>query len=284
MNLESGMFDLQSEILKINNTRPGMPLVMGILNVTPDSFSDGGLFVDQKTIEARVVQLIEEGVDIIDVGGESTRPGALEVPLEVELQRVIPVIEWIKSNFNVPVSIDTYKTEVMSQAITKGIDIVNDVNALQSQGALELVAKAGVSVCLMHKKGNAKNMQDSPAYVDVVSEVMEFLLDRASICEAAGVNRSRIFLDPGFGFGKDLKHNTALFNEMSNFVELPYPLLVGVSRKRMIGEILDNVPVDERLIGSVAAALLAGMKGASIVRVHDVKPTIDALRVVAQLL
>lgn len=278
------MFDLQSEILKINITRPGMPLVMGILNVTPDSFSDGGLFVDQKTIEARVVQLIEEGVDIIDVGGESTRPGALEVPLDIELQRVIPVIEWVKSNFDVPVSIDTYKTEVMSQAITQGADIVNDVNALQSQGAMDVVAKTGVSVCLMHKKGTAKTMQDSPVYGDVVSEVKKFLLDRASICEAAGIDKSRIFLDPGFGFGKDLKHNIALFNELSEFVELPYPLLVGVSRKRMIGEMLDNVPVQDRVSGSIAAALLAGMKGAKIVRVHDVKPTLDAFRVVAQLL
>ena len=260
-----------------------MPLVMGVLNITPDSFSDGGCFVDQQIIESRIVQMINEGVDIIDVGGESTRPGAAKVSLDVELQRVIPVIEWIKSRFDIPVSIDTYKTKVMAEAIAKGVDIVNDVNALQSDGALQAVSASDVSVCLMHKKGEPETMQQAPIYMDVVAEVTDFLLGRAKACESAGIEKNRIILDPGFGFGKTLTHNTQLFSEMNKFVELDYPLLVGVSRKRMIGEILDDAPVEARLHGSVAAAVLAGMKGATIVRVHDVAPTVEALKVVARL-
>jgi len=277
------MFDLQEEIQKSNFTRPGMPLVMGILNVTPDSFSDGGNFLDKSAIESRVAQIIAEGVDIIDVGGESTRPGADKVSLELELQRVIPVIEWIKAHYDIPVSIDTYKTEVMQQAVAAGADIINDVNALRSKGAVELVAKLGVSVCLMHKQGEPENMQMAPEYNDVVKEVKEFLLTRAQVCEKAGIAKNKIILDPGFGFGKTLEHNTLLFTDLSEFVELDYPLLVGVSRKRMIAELLDNAPLEKRIYGSVAAAALAGMKGAAIVRVHDVGPTVDALKVIAHL-
>ena len=277
------MFDLHDEMLKVNATRPGMPLVMGILNVTPDSFSDGGIYVNQQIIESRVLQMIEEGVDIIDIGGESTRPGAEKVSLEVELQRVIPVIEWIKSRFEIPISIDTYKTEVMAEAISRGVDIVNDVNALQSEGAMQIVAKSDVTVCIMHKKGCPEDMQNAPEYGDVVIEVQDFLLSRAQACEAAGISKNKIIIDPGFGFGKTLAHNTQLFNELSDFIELDYPLLVGVSRKRMIGEMLDNAPVERRLHGSVAAAVLAGMKGASVVRVHDVAPTVEALKVISQL-
>ncbi|WP_040728177.1 dihydropteroate synthase [Thiomicrorhabdus sp. Kp2] len=277
------MFDLHDEILKVNVTRPGMPLVMGILNVTPDSFSDGGNYVNQQIIESRVLQMIEEGVDIIDIGGESTRPGAEKVSLEVELQRVIPVIEWIKSRFEIPISIDTYKTEVMAEAISRGVDIVNDVNALQSEGAMQIVAESDVTVCIMHKKGCPEDMQNAPEYGDVVIEVRDFLLDRAQACEAAGISKNKIIIDPGFGFGKTLAHNTQLFNELSDFIELDYPLLVGVSRKRMIGEMLDNAPVEKRLHGSVAAAVLAGMKGASVVRVHDVASTVESLKVISQL-
>ncbi|GAB6069876.1 dihydropteroate synthase [Thiomicrorhabdus hydrogeniphila] len=277
------MFDLQEEMQKSNFTRPGMPLVMGILNVTPDSFSDGGDFLDKAAIESRVAQIIAEGVDIIDVGGESTRPGADKVSLELELQRVIPVIEWIKAHYDIPVSIDTYKTEVMKQAVAAGADIINDVNALRSEGAVELVAKLGVSVCLMHKQGEPENMQMAPEYNDVVKEVKEFLLTRAQVCEKAGIAKNKIILDPGFGFGKTLEHNTLLFTDLSEFVELDYPLLVGVSRKRMIAELLDNAPLEKRIYGSVAAAALAGMKGATIVRVHDVAPTVDALKVIAHL-
>lgn len=277
------MFDLNKELKKINFARPGMPLVMGILNVTPDSFSDGGDFLDKKAIESRVAQMIAEGVDIIDVGGESTRPGAEKVSLNIELQRVIPIIKWIKENYDIPVSVDTYKTEVMQQAVIVGADIVNDVNALQSEGAVELVAKLGVSVCLMHKQGEPENMQMAPEYNDVVKEVKDFLLARANVCVNAGIAKDKIILDPGFGFGKTLQHNTELFTELSEFVELDYPLLVGVSRKRMIAELLDDAPLDKRIYGSVAAAVLAGMKGASIVRVHDVAPTVEALKVVAHL-
>jgi len=282
--LVTNMYDLSEAIQKINLSRPGMPLVMGILNVTPDSFSDGGEFLNQKSIEARVAQIIAEGADIIDIGGESTRPGAKKVPLAIELERIIPVIKWIKSNFDIPVSVDTYKTQVMQQAIDGGADIINDVNALQSEGAVELVAKRGVSVCLMHKQGSPADMQAAPKYNDVITDVKDFLLERARVCEKAGIAKNKIIIDPGFGFGKTLTHNTQLFTELSEFVDLDYPILIGVSRKRMIAELLDNAPVDKRVYGSVAAAVLAGIKGVSIVRVHDVAPTVEALKVVAHLL
>jgi dihydropteroate synthase len=277
-------FNLQEAHNKSAAAKPGMPLVMGILNVTPDSFSDGGLYQEMDAIQQQVRQMVDDGVDIIDVGGESTRPGAEAVPLEVELNRVIPVIRWIAKNVNVPISIDTYKPEVMRQAIEAGAAIVNDVNALLEEGALEVVAKAGVSVCLMHKKGTPQTMQDAPEYENVVAEVTEFLGSRAQACIDAGIAQEKIILDPGFGFGKRLTHNTELFSELMELNELGYPLLVGVSRKRMIGEILNNAPVEERLHGSVAAAVLAAMKGASIVRVHDVKPTVEALKVISHLL
>lgn len=277
-------FLLQEQLNKKAMSMPGAPLVMGILNVTPDSFSDGGLFVERALIEKRVAEMIEEGVDIIDIGGESTRPGAEVVPLDVELERVIPVVEMIQQNFSIPVSIDTYKPAVMQQAIAAGAQIVNDVNALQAEGAIGVVANSEVSVCLMHKQGTPKDMQQAPFYEDVVQEVKTFLLQRAQACQHAGIEAERIILDPGFGFGKTLEHNVALFNDMLSLTELGYPLLVGVSRKRMIGEILENAAVENRLHGSVSAAVLAGLKGAQIVRVHDVKPTVDALKVASQLL
>ncbi|WP_029407879.1 dihydropteroate synthase [Thiomicrorhabdus sp. Milos-T2] len=277
------MFDLKKELQTKHLTRPGTPLVMGILNVTPDSFSDGGLFISQKLMEVRVVNMIEEGVDIIDVGGESTRPGAAIVSLDVELNRVLPVIEWVTQRFDVPISIDTYKTQVMYESIQAGASIVNDVNALQSEGAVECVAQAGVSVCLMHKKGEPANMQVAPSYDDVIDEVRSFLLQRVEACEKAGIEKNRIILDPGFGFGKTLEHNERLFVEMSEFVNLGYPILAGVSRKRMIGEILGGVDMSGRLHGSVAAAILAGIKGAEIVRVHDVGPTVDSFKVISHL-
>lgn len=278
------MFDLELELQKSAQHKPGMPLVMGILNVTPDSFSDGGLFEEMAVIEQRVEQMVEEGVDIIDVGGESTRPGADVVPLDVELQRVVPVIEMITGNYDVPVSIDTYKTEVMRQAVSAGAQIVNDVNALQQEGAVEFVAESGVTTCLMHKQGTPKDMQSAPEYKDVVAEVAEFLSARAEVCLQAGVDKNRIILDPGFGFGKTLTHNTELFSQLDVLVETGYPVLVGVSRKRMIGEILGELNVDERLHGSVAAATLAGLKGVKLVRVHDVAPTVQALKTVSCLL
>jgi len=281
---ENNPFDLESCLLKSSAVKPGMPLVMGILNVTPDSFSDGGQFIQQQQIEKQVLSMLDEGVDILDIGGESTRPGADKVTLELELERVLPVIEWISERFDVPVSIDTYKTEVMKQAVAAGAVIVNDVNALLEEGAVEFVAQAGVTTCLMHKKGSPKDMQSAPNYGDVVAEICQFLLERAKVCEQAGVDRNKIILDPGFGFGKTLKHNSELFAELSDLVDTGYPVLVGVSRKRMIGEVLNDAPVEKRLHGSVAAAVLAGMKGARIVRVHDVGPTVESLKVVSRLL
>lgn len=278
------MFDLESSLQKSSLQKPGMPLVMGILNVTPDSFSDGGLFERPEIIEKRVLEMIEQGADIIDIGGESTRPGAERVPLEAELERVVPVIEWVAKRFDVPVSIDTYKTQVMKEAVQAGAQIVNDVNALQALGAVEFVAESGVTACLMHKQGTPKDMQDAPVYKDVVQEVTEFLLNRAHVCEQAGVSKNKIIIDPGFGFGKTLKHNTELFAEMSTLVETSYPVLVGVSRKRMIGDILQDAPVEKRVVGSVAAAALAGLKGAKVVRVHDVAETVESLKVMAHLL
>jgi dihydropteroate synthase len=278
------MFNLESALQKNADKRPGMPLVMGVLNVTPDSFSDGGQFENINTIEKRVVQMLSEGVDIIDVGGESTRPGADEVSVDIELQRVIPVIELIKQKFDIPVSIDTYKPEVMRQAVQAGADIVNDVNALQEPGAIELVAETKVYACLMHKQGSPKNMQKAPSYQNVVKDVAEFLLGRVKACLEAGIEQNKLILDPGFGFGKTLEHNTALFADLSELVETNYPVLVGVSRKRMIAEILDEAPVEQRVFGSVAAATLAGLKGAKIVRVHDVGSTVESLRVTSYLL
>lgn len=257
---------------------------MGILNVTPDSFSDGGRFNEEQAIHAQVQAMVKDGADIIDVGGESTRPGAQAVSLQEELDRVLPVIEFITAHYKTPVSIDTYKTEVMAAAISAGAKIVNDVNALQSLGAIDLVAKTGVSVCLMHKQGSFSNMQEAPYYVNVVDEVTQFLLERAKVCQQAGISNSNIMLDPGFGFGKTLEHNVALFESLEDLVAEGYPVLVGVSRKTMLGQLLDNAPIEERLIGSVAAAMLAALKGANMLRVHDVKPTVQAMRIAAALL
>ncbi|WP_127470566.1 dihydropteroate synthase [Thiomicrorhabdus aquaedulcis] len=262
----------------------GAPLVMGIFNATPDSFSDGGKFTVQNKMQAQVEAMIKDGADIIDVGGESTRPGAQPVSVQEELDRVMPVIEFITANFDVPVSVDTYKTAVMRAAIAAGSKIVNDVNALQDLGAAELVAQTGVSVCLMHKQGGFTDMQNKPQYHNVVDDVTEFLLKRAKACEHAGINADNIVLDPGYGFGKTLEHNLALFEHLDHFVNLPYPVLVGVSRKSMIGQLLGDVPVEDRMVGSVAAAMLATLKGAKILRVHDVKPTVEALRVTLALL
>ncbi len=262
----------------------GMPVVMGVLNVTPDSFSDGGRFVFPKAVEARVIELQAGGVDIIDVGGESTRPGAIRVPLSEELERVIPVVEWIATRFDTIISIDTYKPEVMQEAIAVGVKIVNDVNALCADGAMDVVVNSGVSVCLMHKKGAFETMQDSPVYDDVQFEVREFLLARAGCCERAGIATDKIILDPGFGFGKTLAHNKSLFQGLDALTALKYPILVGVSRKRMIAEILSSTSLHGRINGSAVAAVLAALKGVNIVRVHDVKETVSALKVMKSLM
>lgn len=260
-------------------------LVMGILNVTPDSFSDGGRWTTEAAIKRQAEAMQAAGADMIDIGGESTRPGAAPVPLEVELERVLPAIEWVREVSDLPISIDTYKPEVMRQAVAAGASMINDVNALQAPGAVVAVAELKVPVCLMHKQGEPTTMQQAPHYVDVVSEVRDFLLGRAqTVMAETGLGVSQVWLDPGFGFGKTLDHNVALFSELDALVEQGHPLLVGVSRKRMIGALLDDAPVEERLCGSVSAAVLAALKGASVVRVHDVKETVDALKVVMALL
>jgi dihydropteroate synthase len=253
------------------------PLVMGIINVTPDSFSDGGLNVSPNLAADFAERLVGDGADILDVGGESTRPGAQPVSLQEELDRVIPVLETLR-DCPVPVSVDTYKAEVMRAAIAAGASMVNDVNALRAPGALEAVAASGAGVCLMHMQGEPRTMQDNPQYTDVVAEVRDFLAERIRACEAAGIVRERIVADPGFGFGKKTEHNLALVRHLDALLQLGVPLLAGLSRKSVLGGITRR-EVGDRVHASVAAALLAVAKGARIVRVHDVRPTRDALAV-----
>ncbi len=256
------------------------PRVMGILNVTPDSFSDGGKFVQREQAVVQALRMVEEGAALIDIGGESTRPGAAEVPLEEELARVIPLIEALAPELPVPISVDTSKPEVMLAAAAAGAGMINDVYALRREGALEAAASSGLPLCLMHMQGEPRTMQAEPYYEDVVMEVQGFLLDRITACEAAGIGRDRILLDPGFGFGKTLGHNLTLLKHLDALHQLGLPLLVGMSRKSMIGLVLD-APVEQRLHGSVAVATMAALAGAQIIRVHDVKPTADALKMVA---
>lgn len=253
------------------------PLVMGIVNVTPDSFSDGGSYVDREAAIAHVLQLIDEGADIIDIGGESTRPGAAPVSVQEELDRVIPVIAGLRGNA-VPVSIDTYKPQVMRAAIAAGAQMVNDVNALLDDDALQLVAQSAVAVCLMHRQGDAQNMQTQPRYKNVVTEVGDFLRERIAACVAAGIDIDRIVIDPGFGFGKSVAHNYTLLANMAEFAELGVPVLAGLSRKSMLGAVTGQ-DAAQRMPASVAAALIAVQRGANIVRVHDVRATMDALQV-----
>ena len=254
------------------------PCIMGILNLTPDSFSDGGLFINKEKALSHVRQMIEDGATIIDVGGESTRPGASEVSAEEECNRVIPLIKAIRRISDIPISIDTSKTEVMQQAIETGASMINDVNALRAKGAVELVAKLNVPVCIMHMQGQPRTMQHTPNYNDVVREVKEFLQQRIEVCLKAGIKKENIIIDPGFGFGKTLEHNLSLFKHLEEFTQLGVPLLVGVSRKSMIGAVLNDAPADERLHGSVTLAALAAWMNTNILRVHDVKATSDALK------
>ena len=255
-----------------------MPVIMGILNVTPDSFSDGGEFDRVDAAVRRALEMQAEGASIIDIGGESTRPGAQPVNAEQEIARVVPVIEAIRRQSDIPISIDTSKPEVMRAAVRAGANLVNDVNALRAEGAVACCVELAVPVCLMHMQGEPRTMQQNPEYVDVVSDVCDFLLQRAQACMDAGIARSQILLDPGFGFGKTLAHNLKLVARLDELCRLDFPVLVGLSRKSMFGAILDR-PVDERLIGSVAAAVVAYGKGARWFRVHDVAETSDALRV-----
>ncbi|MEJ2310292.1 MAG: dihydropteroate synthase [Gammaproteobacteria bacterium] len=261
------------------------PVVMGILNITPDSFSDGGRYADHSTAIRHALAMVEAGAAIIDIGGESTRPGADPVTLQQELDRVIPVVERLAAEIPVPLSVDTSKPGVMREAIGAGAGIINDVMALREEGALEVLADSrDVAVCLMHMQGRPRSMQKNPVYGDVVSEVRAFLLERAQTCRSAGIDASRIVLDPGFGFGKLLEHNVALLKNIDLLAAGGYPVLAGVSRKSMIGQLLEDAPVERRLSGSVAAAVIAAMRGASILRVHDVRETADAMKIVKALL
>lgn len=253
------------------------PLVMGIVNVTPDSFSDGGLHLQRDTALSHALQLIAEGADILDIGGESTRPGAQPVSVQEELDRVMPIIEGLRGT-PVPISIDTFKPEVMRAAIAAGAQMVNDINALQDAAAMQAVAACNVAVCLMHKQGKPQTMQAQPRYQNVVDEVGAFLRERIAAAEAAGIQRQRIVIDPGFGFGKTLAHNLALLRELNKLTELGVPVLAGLSRKSMLGA-LTGQDVGQRLSASVAAALIAVQHGSAIVRVHDVRAMVDALKI-----
>jgi dihydropteroate synthase len=259
--------------------RGGPPLVMGVVNVTPDSFSDGGRFLELDRALEHALALVGQGADLLDIGGESTRPGAEPVVEDEELDRVIPVIERIVAETRVPVSIDTAKPGVMRQAVAAGAAMINDVRALRAEGAIEVVAALDVPVCLMHMLGEPRSMQDNPQYDDVVADIRDFLSRRVAACEAGGIGRDRIVLDPGFGFGKTLEHNLELLARLDELAEEGLPLLAGLSRKRMLGTITGRERPDQRVAASVAVHLLAAQKGASIVRVHDVAETVDALKV-----
>lgn len=253
------------------------PQVMGILNVTPDSFSDGGRFVSPDAALAHARAMVEAGASIIDVGGESTRPGAEAVSAEQELARVIPVIERLHSELDVVISVDTSKAAVMQAAVAAGAGLINDVRALREPGALAAACAAQVPVCLMHMQGAPRSMQQQPQYQDVVQEVGSFLRSRAELCQEAGIAHEQLLLDPGFGFGKTPEHNLKLLKALPDLVEAGYPVLVGLSRKSMMGALL-GLPVEQRLAPSLALAVLAVWLGARIVRAHDVADTVQALR------
>ena len=270
----SPQLDCAGRVLKLDRAR-----VMGIVNVTPDSFSDGGAHADTDAAVAHGLALAQEGADILDVGGESTRPGADEVPLEEELRRVVPVIERLVRETSLPVSVDTCKPEVMRAAVQAGAGMINDVCALRRDGALEAAAALGVPVVLMHMLGQPRSMQDDPRYDDVVAEVHRFLAERIFAAELAGIAKKCLVVDPGFGFGKTIAHNLTLLAQLERFTELGVPVLAGLSRKRSIGELTGRQVPAERVAGSVAAHLVAAQRGARIVRVHDVAATVDALKV-----
>ena len=259
------------------------PSVMGILNVTPDSFSDGGRFDRVDAALAQAMSMLEDGAAIIDVGGESTRPGADAVDADAEADRVVPVIEAIRRETDAPISVDTSKPEVMVAAAAAGASMVNDIRALREPGALEAAARLGLPVCLMHMQGQPRTMQENPAYDDVVADVLSFLEDRVVACEAAGIARDLIVLDPGFGFGKSVEHNIRLLANLRQLAVTGLPLMAGLSRKSTLG-VLTGRPVGERMPASVAAATIACLNGADILRVHDVAETCDAVRIVAAVM
>jgi dihydropteroate synthase len=259
-------------------------LVMGILNVTPDSFSDGGQFYARDLALKHAEAMIQAGVDILDIGGESTRPGAQDVSLDEELDRVIPLIAALRERFDIPLSVDTSKPELMRAINEYQLEMINDIRALREDGALAVCANNQSLICLMHMQGQPRTMQQAPHYDDVVAEVMVFFQERIDACVAAGIARERLVLDPGFGFGKNLEHNLTLFRNLQAFEVFNLPLLVGVSRKAMIGTLLNGRAPQDRMQGSVAAAVIAAVKGAKIVRVHDVAATVDALKIAQAVL
>lgn len=255
------------------------PHVMGILNVTPDSFSDGGKHNQLIDAVKHANAMINAGATIVDVGGESTRPGASEVSVDEELSRVIPVVEAVAQRFEVWVSVDTSKPEVIRESARAGAHVINDIRSLSEPGALEAAAQTGLPVCLMHMQGEPRTMQNAPHYDDVFESVNRYFVEQIARCEAAGIAKENLLLDPGFGFGKNLHHNYQLLARLSEFHHFELPLLVGMSRKSMVGQLL-NVGPTERLSGSLACAVIAAMQGANIIRVHDVKETVEAMRVV----
>ncbi|MES2673473.1 MAG: dihydropteroate synthase [Pseudomonadota bacterium] len=278
MHLQCGIHKL--ELFSQNNA---CPKIMGILNITPDSFSDGGSYyhagkISLDLVLARAEVMLSEGVDIIDVGGESTRPGAIPVSEQLELDRVIPVVDALVKKLGALVSVDTSTASVIRESASSGASMINDVRALQRDGALDAAAKTGLPVCLMHMQGQPDSMQKSPEYADVIAEVSSFLRTRMTACVAAGIAQERILLDPGFGFGKTLVHNLILLSRLRELVALGQPVLVGLSRKSILGQMLNRKP-EERLPGSLALALAAAERGAAIVRVHDVAATRDVLQV-----
>lgn len=252
--------------------------VMGIVNVTPDSFSDGGKFTHIDNALAQVEYMIANGVDIIDIGGESTRPGAKEVSEQDEIARVIPLLEAIKSRFDIDVSIDTSKANVMKAAIESKANMINDVRALQNEGCIEAVKNSNVEICLMHMQGMPRTMQSNPQYNNVIDDIITFFNQRIQCCQQAGIDRNRLILDPGFGFGKTLEHNYQMLANFNRFEQLGLPLLAGISRKSMIGNLL-NRDIEQRLAGSLTAAIVAAQQGASIIRVHDVQESVDAINI-----
>lgn len=271
------ILDCNGKILDLST-----PIVMGVLNITPDSFSDGGQYTDLETAVAHARQMVAEGASIIDIGGESTRPGASPVDEKEEIRRVLPVIERLAGEVDAVLSIDTMKAAVMRAACAAGAGMINDVNALRAEGAITVAAETGAAVCLMHMQGGPRSMQEAPHYEDVVVEIGAFLEQRARLCVESGIARERIVLDPGFGFGKTLQHNLQLLAGLSRLTAGSYPLLIGVSRKSMLGALLD-VPPAQRVYGGIAAAVLACRQGAKIVRTHDVLATVQALRVVTAM-
>ena len=259
------------------------PAVMGVLNVTPDSFSDGGQYLQLDAALRRAEIMVAQGAALVDIGGESTRPGAAPVSVQEELDRVLPVVERLACELPVPISVDTSKPELMRELARAGAGLINDVRALQMPGALTAAAASGLPVCLMHLQGEPVTMHRGPVYADVVAEVHDYLAARVGACEAIGITRERILVDPGFGFGKTLDHNLHLLRHLDRFTDLAAGVLVGISRKSMIGALLD-VPAGERLAGSLVAATIAVWRGARVVRAHDVRETVHALRVCAAVL